>query len=119
MAKRKQWTQATLEESVNMVRNGSLTCYRAAKKYNIPLSTIRRRVMGFLPLKCRSGPPNALSTIQENSIATYARSCASAGFPVVVSKLCQMAYHTSVQSKKKCFFGTNDELLLTSGHVYL
>ena len=102
--KRKLWTQTALEDAVESVNSGQLTCYKAAKQSNIPISTIRRRVAGIVPLKCSSGPLNALTSKQEGNVANYARRCSSAGFPIVLSKLCQVAYQASERSKKKSLF---------------
>ena len=40
----------------------------AARLYNLPFETLRRRVVKKVPLECRSGPPMVLTQLEEDTL---------------------------------------------------
>ncbi|KAH9642242.1 hypothetical protein HF086_005572 [Spodoptera exigua] len=59
----------------------------AAKKYNIPYSTLSYKVHGKTPFERRMGPESYLSTEQENVLVLWILEMAKAGFSVTVHQL--------------------------------
>ena len=53
-AKRKQWLPENMEEACKSVKSESMSLREAARAYNIPVETLRRRVVGIVSLDCRS-----------------------------------------------------------------
>jgi len=52
----------------------------AAVKFNVPLSTLHRRVHGVVDINCRPGPPPVLSTMVEERLASYVVHMSDMGF---------------------------------------
>ena len=64
-AKRKQWAADSMEGACNAVKNEQMGLREAARKYNVPVETLRRRTAGLVSLNCRPGPPPVLTTEEE------------------------------------------------------
>ena len=64
-AKRKQWGAESMMQACNAVKNEQMGLREAARKYNVPVETLRRRTTGIVSLDCRPGPPTVLSTEEE------------------------------------------------------
>ena len=70
-AKRKQWLLENMEEACKSVKNENMGLREAARAYNVPVETLRRRVAGIVSLGCRSGPPTVLTSEEEARLAEY------------------------------------------------
>ena len=64
----------------------------AARKYNVPVETLRRRTTGIVSLDCRPGPPTVLSTEEEARLAQYCVAMADMGFGLTREGVMAMAY---------------------------
>ena len=59
-----------MEEACKAVNNG-MSLHEAARKYNVPVETLRRRTAGLVSLDCRPGPPKILMSEEEAHLAEY------------------------------------------------
>ena len=80
-----------MEEAFKFVRNESMGLRKAARAYNVPVETLRRRVAGVVSIDCRSGPPTVL-TLEEACLAEYCVSMADMGFGLTREGIMAMAY---------------------------
>ena len=60
--------------------NGGMGVQEAARLYNLPFKTLRRRVVEKVSLECRSGPSTALTKYEEEELASYCVKMADMGF---------------------------------------
>ena len=63
--KRKFWTNESM---------------RAARLYNVPVETLRRRVTGNVDIDCRPGPTTVLTKEEEETIVRYLIQMADMGY---------------------------------------
>ena len=73
----KQWSKKSMAAALQNVREGMR---EAARLYNLPFETLRRRVVENVPLECRSGPPMVLTQLEEDELASYCVRMADMGF---------------------------------------
>ena len=81
-----------MEEALKSVRNESMGLREAARAYNVPVETLRRRVAGVVSIDCRSGPPTVLTSEEEARLAEYCVSMADMGFGLTREGIMAMAY---------------------------
>ena len=81
-----------MEEAFKSVRNESMGLREAARAYNVPVETLRRRVAGVVSIDCRSGPPTVLTSEEEARLAEYCVSMADMGFGLTREGIMAMAY---------------------------
>ena len=51
-----------------------------SRLYNVPVETLRRRVIGIVDIGCRPGPPTVLTEEEEMKLAEYVVTMADMGF---------------------------------------
>ena len=73
------------------VREG-MNVREAARLYNLPFETLRRRVVEKVPLECRSGPPTVLTQLEEDELAPYCVKMADMGFGLSRSDVMAVAF---------------------------
>ena len=91
-AKRKQWAADCMEGACNAVKNEQMGLHEAARTYNVPVETLRRRTTGLVSLNCRPGPPPVLTTEEEARLAQYCVAMADMGFGLTREGVMAMAY---------------------------
>ena len=69
-----------MEEACKSVKSESMTLREAARAYNVPVETLRRRVAGIVSLDCRPGPPTVLTSEEEARLAEHCVAMADMGF---------------------------------------
>ena len=77
--KRKLWSNESMAAAVKSVREG-MGLRESARQYNVPVETLRRRVVGSVDLDCRSGPPTVLTKDEEDRLARYLVEMSDMGF---------------------------------------
>ena len=77
--KRKLWSDESMAAAVRSVREG-MGLRESARLYNVPIETLRRRVIGSVDLDCKSGPPTVLTKDEEDMLARYLVEMADMGF---------------------------------------
>lgn len=83
----KKFTAEQLSNALAAVRNGC-TMYAASKTYQVPRTTLYRRINSKDNSNIRKGPPTVLSTEQEKHLVDWILHVAKMGFPVTHSQLC-------------------------------
>ena len=78
-AKRKLWADESMINAVKSVQEGK-GLREASRLYNVPVETLRRRVLGEVDVVCRPGPPTVLTSIEEERLAVYIADMAEMGF---------------------------------------
>ena len=90
--KRKQWAADSMEEACIAVKNEQMSLREAARKYNVPVETLRRRTAGLVSLDCRLGRSTVLTTEEEARLAQYCVAMADMGFGLTCEGVMAMAY---------------------------
>ena len=78
--KRKQWSLESMAVAEENVTSSKMGLREAARLYNLPLETLRRRVAGINEVACRPGPPTILSEEVEDQLASYLVQMADMGY---------------------------------------
>ena len=68
-AKRKQWLPENMEGACKSIKSKSMGLREAARAYNVPVETLRRRVAGIVSVDCKPGPPTVLTSEEEAHLA--------------------------------------------------
>jgi hypothetical protein len=89
--KRKLWTYEAMAEAVECVNSGT-KLREAARMYNVPVETLRRRVNGTVTLECRPGPPTILTADEETRLVQYLVDMADMGYGLSRESVMRMAY---------------------------
>ena len=86
MAKRerktRKWTPEAMEQAMQEVEAGRLTCRQAAKRFGVPKSSLNDRVSGRVASDCVHSRGPLLTPADENSLVEYCLYSASHGFPL-------------------------------------
>ena len=96
-SKRKLWQEESMKEAVAFVQSGS-SLRQAAKLYNVPVETLRRRFNGTVTLDCKPGPSTVLTADEEQCLAHYVIEMADRGFGLVSEDLMRTAFTIAERS---------------------
>ena len=66
----KLWSDENMAAAVLSVQEGK-GLREAAKLYNVPVESLRRRVLGTVSVDCQPGPPTILTTEEEDQLCKY------------------------------------------------
>ena len=80
ISKRKQWVPESMQEACKVVKDENMSLHEAARKYSIPVETLRRHTAGLVSLDCCPGPPTVLTSEKETRLAEYCVAMADMGF---------------------------------------
>lgn len=80
--KRRQWLNENMLMAMNDVKEGKLTAYAAAKKYDVPRRTLDDRLKGRVQHGTNPGPLTVLTKEEEASLVAYLLHMAQHGFPL-------------------------------------
>ena len=78
-------------EAVAFVQNGN-SLRQAARLYNVPVETLRRRVNGAVNVDCKPGPSTILTKDEEECLAKYVIEMADRWFGLVSEDLMKAAF---------------------------
>lgn len=81
-----KYSQQQLICAIQEVKNG-VTQFAAAKKYNIPRSTLFNKISGKALMGKKSGPGTVLSSEEENIVKKWMFTLGIRGFPVTKTQL--------------------------------
>ena len=65
MSKRKQWSAESMAAAVREIEEEGMGLMEAARLYNLPVESLRRRIMGMVSIDCRPGPPTILTSYED------------------------------------------------------
>ena len=91
-AKRKQWAPESMQEACKAVKDENMSLREAARKYSVPVETLRRRTAGFVSLDWRPGPPTVLTSEEETRLAEYCVAISDMGFGLTREGVMAMAF---------------------------
>ena len=80
MSKRKQWSAESMAAAVREIEEEGMGLREAARLYNLPVESLRRRIMGMVSIDCRPGPPTILTLYEEDRLARYCVEMSDMGF---------------------------------------
>ena len=78
--KYKKWTDVSIQQAVEAVKEKKLSVRRAAEEFGVPKSTVHDRVSGRIPFGCTSGPERYLTDQEESELVNFLSGCASVGY---------------------------------------
>ena len=79
-AKRKQWTDKSMEAALEAVRKGTVSANRAAQLHGVPRSTLRDRLTGRVAHGTNPGPAKYLNNEEEHALADHLIQAAESGY---------------------------------------
>ena len=85
--------------AVKAVKEG-LGLREAAKSYNVPVETLRRRVIGAVPLQCLPGPKTIMTETEENMLRDYVIKMADMGCGLSKDDILRTAFQILEKSKR-------------------
>ena len=91
-AQRKLWSLESMEAALRDVEDGSRGLREAARTYNVPVETLRRRALGHVGLECRSGPSTVLTHDEEQTLMEYCVKMSEMGFGLGREDVMRMAF---------------------------
>ena len=80
---------------------GGMSVREAARLYNLPFETLRRRVVEKVGLECRPGPSTVLTEHEEEELASYCVKMADMGFGLSRSDIMAVAFKIVEASGRK------------------
>ncbi|PNY27934.1 Uncharacterized protein TCAP_02142 [Tolypocladium capitatum] len=80
MARQVKYTEETLQQAVQAVKNG-ISQHKAAAQYGIPRQTLQDRLRGALPMKVAKEPSQRLSIHQEKHLRDWVLAQGALGLP--------------------------------------
>jgi len=98
--KRKLWSKESMVAAVKSVEDG-MGIREAARLYNIPFETLRRRTNNDVSMSCRSGPPTVLTSDEEQQLASYCIKMADMGFGLSREDVMMTAFRIVESSGRK------------------
>ncbi|XP_071500663.1 uncharacterized protein [Diadema antillarum] len=85
--KKRKPTQNDIERAYHAAKEGKMSIRQAAKKFNIPKSTLIDKVKGKSPLECKKGPKQILSTEEEVALAEWGVKMAGIGYMCIRTQI--------------------------------
>ena len=91
-AKRMQQLPENMEEACKSVKSESMTLREAARVYNVPVETLRKRVVGTVSLDCKLGLLTVLTSEEEACLAEYHVAMDDMGFGLTQEGIMAMVF---------------------------
>lgn len=88
---RKKWTEEAMERALIEVKSGRCTVRQAAKEFAVPKSSLGDRVSGRVTPGCRSGPPQLITSADEELLVEFSSYMSKHGFPLSKQQLVSFA----------------------------
>ena len=83
--KRKLWSDESMAAAMQSVQEGK-GLREAVRLYNVPVESLRRRILGTVSIDCWPGPPTILTTEEEDRLCEYVIEKADIGFGLISCK---------------------------------
>lgn len=97
---RKLWSKESMEAAVKAVEEG-MRLREAARLYNVPHETLRRRTTGAVAVDCKPGPSTVLTKEEECILAKYCIDMADMGYGLSRENVMRTAYRIVEKSGRK------------------
>ena len=105
--KRGLWSIEAMKSAIKAVEEGN-GLREAARMFNVPVETLRRRVTGVVPIQCRPGPKPILAVDEEDAIASYCMKMAEMGFGLTREDLLRVGYLVAEKCGRKHPWSADD-----------
>lgn len=89
-----------MKAAVQSVNSGETSLRAAARLYNVPVETLRRRTTGLVEIECRPGPPTIFSKEEEDQLAKYLTDMADMGFGLSREDVMALAFNIAEKTGK-------------------
>ncbi len=99
--KRKLWSDESMTAAVECVQDGKAGLREASRLYNVPVETLRRRVVGVVQVGCRPGPATVLTEEEEDRLSDYLMQMAEMGFGLTREDISRVAYSIAERSRRQ------------------
>ena len=90
-----------MEEAVKTVKDEGSGLRQAARAYNVPVETLRRRVNGTVEVDCKPGPPTVLTKEEEDMVYDYLVQMSDMGYGLSRETVMSIAYKVAEKLKKQ------------------
>ena len=96
-AKRKLWSNESMISAISSVQKGT-NLRESAKLHNVPVETLRRRIIGDVDNDCKPGPATVLTKDEEAKLVEYIVSMADMGFGLTKEDIRRLAFRIADSS---------------------
>ena len=100
LVKRKLWADESMVNAVKCVQEGK-ELGEASRLYNVPVETLRRRVIGTVEIVCRPGLPTILTESEAQCLAVYIADMAEMGFNLTKEDVLHLAFKIADNSGRQ------------------
>lgn len=98
-----QYTIDALVQAMNCVGEGKTIRY-AADMFQVPKSTLFRKIKGIFSVQCKKGPATVLNGSEENEIVKWIIESGDRGFPITKTRLLDCVQQYLISEKRKTCF---------------
>jgi len=95
--KRQQWSVEAMSEALKAVKLNEKGLRQAAREFDVPVTTLKRRVDGEVPLNAKPGPPTVL-TKEEDELCNYCFAMCDMGYGLTVEDVKRVAFEIASNS---------------------
>ena len=89
---RQQWSVESMQEALKAVQENNKGLRQAARDYGVPVTTLKRRVDGEVPLIAKPGPATVLTKEEEQKLCDYCLKMCDMGYGLTVEDVRRTAY---------------------------
>ena len=90
-----------MEEAVKAVCENRMGYREASRGFNVPVETLRRRIMGVVEMDARPGPPTVHSKEEKDLLAKYVVEMVDMGYGLSREDVMRMAFTIAERTGKK------------------
>ena len=99
--KRQQWSLEAMTEAMKAVRLNEKGLREAAREYSVPVTTLKRRVDGSVPVDARPGPTTVLTREEEEKLCKYCFDMCDMGYGLTVEDVRVVAFRIAANSGRQ------------------
>ena len=87
-----QWSIEAMSEAMKLVKLNEKSLRQAAREYDVPLTTLKRRADGEVSLNAKPGPPTVLTREEEKKLCEFYLTMCDMGYGLTVEDIRRVAY---------------------------
>ena len=95
---RKRWNMESMKAALEAVKMDSKGLREAARDFDVPITTLKRRVDGLVEVDARPGPSTVLTKQEEDRLCEYCLIMADMGFGLTIENVRTVAYRLAEAS---------------------
>ena len=104
--KQKLWSQDNMERAVKYCKeNHTVGLRETARRYNVPIETLRRKIAGITRMSAKPGRETVLTDEEEGRLVQYVIEMCDMGFGLTRQDVMRTAYTIATQSGREHPFG--------------